>query len=108
MHSTCHTSSLHSIVVEGVVQARHLRSYAPAVRTRSTVAPASSELPWLPSVPQTPPARSAPSMDLSVAATDQRDWPLPVAGFKGPPDEIDHHWHNHVSPAPATHIPHLP
>src|SRR5258707_7234487 len=96
VHSTCHTSSLPSIVAEGVVQARHLRSYAPAVRTRSTVAPASSELPWLPSVPQTPPARSAPSMDLSVAATDQRDWPLPVAGFKGTPEEIEQQWYEQV------------
>src|SRR5246500_981862 len=96
MHSTCHTSSLPSIVAEGVVQARHLRSYAPAVRTRSTVAPASSELPWLPSVPQTPPARSAPSMDLSVAATDQRDRPLPVAGFKGTPEEIEQQWYEEV------------
>src|ERR1700745_1264719 len=96
MHSTCHTSSLPSIVAEGVVQARHLRSYAPAVRTRSTVAPASSELPWLPSVRQTPPARSAPSMDLSVAATDQRDRPLPVAGFKGTPEEIEQQWYEQV------------
>src|SRR5258707_15518447 len=96
VHSTCHTSSLPSIVAEGVVQARHLRSYAPAVRTRSTVAPASSELPWLPSVPQTPPARSAPSMDLSVAATDQRDRPLPVAGFKGTPEEIEQQWYEQV------------
>src|SRR5262249_40169730 len=96
MHSTCHASRLLSIVAEGVVQARHLRSYAPAVRTRSTVARASSELPWLSSVPQTLPARSAPSMDLSVAATDQRDRPLSVAGFKGTPEEIEQQWYEQV------------
>ena len=27
-------------------------------------------------------------MDLSVEATDVRDRPLPVAGFKGTPEEI--------------------
>ena len=32
-------------------------------------------------MPQTPPGRSAPPMDLSVGATDVRDRPLPVAGF---------------------------
>src|SRR5438093_5772978 len=38
-------------------------------------------------VPQTPPARSAPPMDLSVEATDQRDRSLPVVGFKGTSEE---------------------
>src|SRR6201981_3617438 len=96
MHSTCHTSTLPSIVPEGWCKARALRSNAPAVRTRFTVPPASSELPWLPSVPQTPPARSAPSMDLSVAATDQRDRPLPVGGFQGTPEEIEQQWYEQV------------
>jgi adenylate cyclase len=30
-------------------------------------------------------------MDLSVGATDERDRPLPVAGFKGSPEEIERH-----------------
>jgi hypothetical protein len=28
-------------------------------------------------------------MDLSVGATDERDRPLPVAGFKGTPEKIE-------------------
>src|SRR5499433_1685628 len=58
-----------------------------------------SSLPFhrrLPSVPQTPAARSAPSMDLSVEATDQRDRPLPVLGFKGTPEEIEREWYEEV------------
>src|SRR4051795_8464264 len=39
-------------------------------------------------MPQTVPRRSAPPMDLSVEATDERDRRLPVAGFKGTPEEI--------------------
>ncbi len=35
-------------------------------------------------------------MDLSVAATDQRDRPLPVAGFKGTPEEIEQQWYEQV------------
>jgi uncharacterized oligopeptide transporter (OPT) family protein len=35
-------------------------------------------------------------MDLSVEATDQRDWPLPVAGFKGTPEEIERQWYEQV------------
>src|SRR5499433_4256018 len=33
-------------------------------------------------------------MDLSVAATQERD--LPVAGFKGTPDEIERQWYEQV------------
>jgi uncharacterized oligopeptide transporter (OPT) family protein len=35
-------------------------------------------------------------MDLSVEATDQRDWPLPVVGFKGTPEEIEREWYEEV------------
>src|SRR5262247_2720355 len=58
-----------------------------------------SSLPFhrrLPSVPQTLPARSAPPIDLSVEATDQRDRPLPVLGFKGTPEEIEREWYEQV------------
>ena len=35
-------------------------------------------------------------MDLSVEATDKRDRPLPVAGFKGTPEEIERQWYEQV------------
>src|SRR5260370_25112938 len=35
-------------------------------------------------------------MYLSVVATDQRERPLPVAGFKGTPEEIEQQWHEQV------------
>ena len=35
-------------------------------------------------------------MDLSVGATDERDRPLPVAGFKGTPEEIERQWYEQV------------
>ena len=35
-------------------------------------------------------------MDLSVEATDVRDRPLPVAGFKGTPEEIERQWYEEV------------
>ena len=35
-------------------------------------------------------------MDLSVEATDVRDRPLPVAGFKGTPEEIEQQWYEEV------------
>ena len=35
-------------------------------------------------------------MDLSVEATDQRDRPLPVVGFKGTPEEIERQWYERV------------
>ena len=35
-------------------------------------------------------------MDLSVEASDQRGWPLPVAGFKGRPEEIERQWYEQV------------
>src|SRR6266487_1748690 len=47
-------------------------------------------------MPQTPPERSAPAMDLFVEATDQRIRPLPVAGFKGTPEEIERQWYERV------------
>src|SRR6266545_1784677 len=47
-------------------------------------------------MPQTPPERSAPAMDLFVGATDQRIRPLPVAGFKGTPEEIERQWYERV------------
>jgi OPT family oligopeptide transporter len=35
-------------------------------------------------------------MDLSVGATDVGDRPLPVAGFKGTPEEIERQWYEEV------------
>ena len=35
-------------------------------------------------------------MDLSVEATDKRDRSLPVAGFKGAPEEIERQWYEQV------------
>jgi putative OPT family oligopeptide transporter len=35
-------------------------------------------------------------MDLFVEATDQRNRPLPVAGFKGTPEEIERQWYERV------------
>ncbi len=35
-------------------------------------------------------------MDLSVGATDERERPLPVAGFKGTPEEIERQWYEQV------------
>ena len=35
-------------------------------------------------------------MDLSVGATDERDRPLPVAGLKGTPQEIERQWYEQV------------
>src|SRR5437016_6712735 len=44
---------------------------------------------------QTLAERSAPPTDLS-AATDDRDRPLPVSGFKGTPEEIEQQWYEQV------------
>jgi putative OPT family oligopeptide transporter len=35
-------------------------------------------------------------MDLSVGATNERDRPLPVAGFKGTPERIERQWYEQV------------
>src|SRR6516225_7963713 len=35
-------------------------------------------------------------MDLSVEATDRRNRPLPVLGFKGTPEEIEREWYEEV------------
>jgi uncharacterized oligopeptide transporter (OPT) family protein len=35
-------------------------------------------------------------MDLSVGASDERDRPLPVAGLKGTPEEIERQWYEQV------------
>jgi putative OPT family oligopeptide transporter len=35
-------------------------------------------------------------MDLSVERADERDRPLPVAGFKGTPEEIERQWYDEV------------
>jgi putative OPT family oligopeptide transporter len=44
---------------------------------------------------QTLAEHSAAPTDLS-AATDDRDWPLPVAGFKGTHEEIERQWYEEV------------
>ena len=46
-------------------------------------------------MPQTLAERSAPPTDLS-AATDDRDRPLPVSGFKGTHEEIEQQWYEQV------------
>ena len=45
---------------------------------------------------QTLPAQSVPPIDLSLGATDVRDRPLPVDGFKGTPEEIERQWYEQV------------
>ena len=45
---------------------------------------------------QTPPEGSAPAIDPFVEGTDQRNRPLPVAGFKGTPEEIERQWYERV------------
>jgi OPT family oligopeptide transporter len=45
---------------------------------------------------QTLPGRSAPPGDLPVGATDEREQPLPVGGFKGTPEEIERQWYEQV------------
>ena len=35
-------------------------------------------------------------MDLAVGATDDQDRPLPIAGFKGTPEEIERQWYEQV------------
>src|SRR5215470_297603 len=35
-------------------------------------------------------------MDLSIGATDVRNRPLPVVGFKGTPEEIERQWYEEV------------
>jgi putative OPT family oligopeptide transporter len=46
-------------------------------------------------MPQTTSGRSAP-LTSYVGATDDRDRPLPVAGFKGTPEEIEQLWYEQV------------
>src|SRR5947207_15725132 len=45
---------------------------------------------------QTLPGQSAPLMDIPAAAPDARERPLPVAGFKGTPEEIERQWYEQV------------
>jgi hypothetical protein len=40
-------------------------------------------------------------MDLSVEATEQRDRPLLVVGFKGTPEEIERQWYEQVYRGPG-------
>jgi hypothetical protein len=40
--------------------------------------------------------RSVPPMDLAFEASEAADRPLPVAPFKGTPEEIDRQWHEQV------------
>src|SRR5215510_2162850 len=58
-------------------------------------------------MPQTPPGRSAPPMDLPVAAPDQRERPLPVAGFTGTPEEIERQWFEKVYKGRGDSMPQL-
>src|SRR5580693_2605844 len=39
---------------------------------------------------------SAPATDVAVAAVAERDRPLPVAGLKGTPEEIERQWYEEV------------
>jgi OPT family oligopeptide transporter len=45
---------------------------------------------------QTAPERPAPQMDLAVEALDEQERPLPVAGFKGTPEEVERQWYEQV------------
>src|SRR3954449_12422765 len=45
---------------------------------------------------QIAPERSAPSMGLPVGATYERDGLLPIAGFKGTPEEVEGQWYEQV------------
>ena len=47
-------------------------------------------------MPQTLPGQSAPQPDLTVGATVERDWPLPVTGLEGTPEEIERQWYEQV------------
>src|SRR5262245_42232121 len=47
-------------------------------------------------MPETLPGRSASPIDLAVGAADGQDRPLPVAGFKGTPEEIERQWYEQV------------
>jgi putative OPT family oligopeptide transporter len=47
-------------------------------------------------MPQIPPGPSASPTDLAVSATEVQDQPLPVAGFKGTPEEIERQWYEQV------------
>src|SRR5258706_1704159 len=47
-------------------------------------------------MPQTVPRRSAPPIDIAVGATGEQNEPLPVAGFKGTPEEIERQWYEEV------------
>src|SRR5262245_60515792 len=45
---------------------------------------------------QTLSERSAPPIDQSVGAVGDQERPLPVAGFKGTPEEIERQWYEQV------------
>ena len=45
---------------------------------------------------QNPPGRPTPPMALCVGATNVRERPLPVGGFKGTPEEIERQWYEQV------------
>src|SRR5882762_8981173 len=45
-------------------------------------------------MPQTSPGQSAPPMEVPVETAEER--PLPVAGFKGTPEEIEQQWYEQV------------
>ena len=50
----------------------------------------------LQSMPEPASRRSALPMDFSFGAADEADQPLPVAGFKGTPEEIERQWYEQV------------
>src|SRR5262249_59447531 len=81
------TSSLPSMVAEGVVQAGildHARQRANAL----CISPAASSHiahRRLPSMTQTLPGRSAPPLERPVGAAEEQEQPLHVAAFKGTP-----------------------
>jgi putative OPT family oligopeptide transporter len=47
-------------------------------------------------MPQVSPAPSAPPIHVSSGTPDERDHPLPVAGFKGTHEEIERQWYEQV------------
>src|SRR5262247_4898319 len=47
-------------------------------------------------MPRNPPGRSAPPMELSFGAADERDRMPPVTVLKGTPEEIERQWYEQV------------
>src|SRR5262249_15675214 len=92
------TSSLPSMVAEGVVQAGILH-HAPQRPNALCISPAPTPhmaRRRLPSMTQTLVGRSAPPLERPVGAADEQEQPLHVAAFKGTPEEVERQWYEQV------------